>query len=137
MNITFGINHKYVAVLLENQMREYLPGAAGSTLKVEVESNIEYLADKIVAHWKELRREILVDQYEVTYFEPSSAWQYWKHQHAPEWFKGHFPVINTEHTKTVKFTRFAEYPMADIKIPDHFGPVVIHDIVDEATEWLV
>lgn len=53
------------------------------------------------------------------YKVPSSWWQHFKLEKAPKWFVGRYPVkYDTKHqTRTVKFTRYATYPMANIAIP--------------------
>lgn len=132
MNISFEMNHKYIATILEDRLKSHLPGTAASTLKVELEQSIELLGTKLVAHWKELRRPIYVDSYKCHFYEPTTLWQRFKRDHFPKRFIDKFPIKNKRHTQIVHFTRYAEYPMADIPLPQGhgFGSVVIQDVVN-------
>jgi hypothetical protein len=68
-----------------------------------------------------LAKKIHRDSYKASfsYQTPASWWQMLKETKAPQWFVKRWPVAYTSHTmrKTVKFTRYNTYPMADVSIP--------------------
>lgn len=80
-----------------------------------------------------LERKIVEDDYPVTfsYKVPSSWWQHFKRDKAPKWYTERYPVKydNRRIKRTVKITRKATYPMADIVVPKNMGQVVIRDVV--------
>jgi hypothetical protein len=79
-----------------------------------------------------LERKLVEDSYPVyfNYKLPSSWWQHFKRDKAPEWFRNLYPVkLESKRVKrVVNITRKATYPMADIVVPKNMGQVVIKDI---------
>lgn len=89
-----------------------------------------------------LAQKIAEDIYKTSfsYKVPNSWWQHFKQDKAPRWFTKRYPVrYDTKHqTRTVRFKRYATYPMSNIALPTHqrevsfafLGkPEVIKDVV--------
>ena len=129
---------KYMAGLLDDKLGE----TSKASLRVDVEPSIEYLGRKMMVSFDVLANKIVEDKYPVyyRYRVPSSWWQMLKRDKLPRWFRRRYPVEFTDKTvkRTVHFTRYAEYPMANLAIPKdtHFfranlgGVEVIRDAVD-------
>lgn len=131
MKITFELSHKYIAIALEDRIKPYVPTMAKETLGVEVDAPIETLTTRIIAHWKELRHKLAEDTYTCHFYHPATPWQHFKQEYLPKWFVKRYPVVNKKYTRTVNFTRYATYPMADVKLPKTYGTLFIEDIVKE------
>lgn len=97
------------------------------SVKVELDGKLKEFTTQL------LERKIVEDSYPIyySYEVPSSWWQHLKLDKAPKWFKKRYPVNYQRKRikRTVKITRKATYPMADIVVPKNMGHVVIRDIV--------
>ena len=67
-----------------------------------------------------LSDKIVDDSYDAKYSYEiyKSWWQHFKHDYMPEWFTDKYPVDKktVTDTVTVKFTRYAEYPKANVRV---------------------
>lgn len=114
-------------------VKDRLGAFAAGRLEYREMERIEF-ADKLREFTtKILERKIVEDSYPVTfsYKVTASWWQHLKRDKAPGWFTKRYPVKyeNKRIKRTVKITRKATYPMADIVMPKNMGQVVIRDIV--------
>ncbi len=107
----------------------------GAFSKDRLEISLEDTVNGFLIHafTNVLEHRLAEDSYRVTfsYKIPSSWWQQLKLERSPEWYKNKYPVKynNKKIERTVKITRKATYPMADVVVPKNFGPVVIKDLV--------
>lgn len=81
-----------------------------------------YVAGKIVSATFDVLADKIAEDTYTTYFDwktPKTAWQLFKKQHAPKWFKRRWPVEyeNHRYKRIVKLTRMAEYPKANVAVP--------------------
>lgn len=107
------------------QIKEYAAQCKlGRTVldSLEFESREDFLTKEMVYKFSaSLLSDKLVDdtykkryQYEVY----SSWWQHFKHDYMPKWFISRYPVKKTRKSgyATIKFTRYAEYPKANVAL---------------------
>lgn len=129
---TFEFLHKYLA--------QQLPAGFSTgkeTSKVELQDRVEFLGSTMIVHWKQLANKLVGDEYTCTFYAPATWWQMFKQEAAPAWFRRWYPIRVKPHRRTVKFTRYATYPQANMAIPqqDKFriilGPEVIEDNVTD------
>ena len=115
--VTLDMGHKYCAFMLETFLeRSEIPETAKSTMKVEQEYSISMIGTKIIAHWLEPQQTIAEDRYKCYFYTPSTWWQHWKQDNAPAWFRNRYPVVKKRHIRTIRFTRYATYPLANVAI---------------------
>lgn len=113
--IAFEPLHKYIAMMIDG-----IELAAAKDLQLHVENRIDYLGTQIVADWKELAHKIHEDKETAYWYKkfPATWWQMLKKDKAPKWFVQRYPVQYRQYKsrRTVTFTRYATYPMANMKI---------------------
>lgn len=105
-------------------MRYQLSEILGATSLEDLEINLgkDFLSNRIQyrLEFSLLNNKIADDTYKCyfTYKEPQTWFEHLKKDKAPKWFLRKFPVkYNTiKKTRTVNFTRYAQYPKANIKV---------------------
>lgn len=113
--------HEIVLTKVRKGMAMQIGQTTINSLKLS-EEYVPYIAGRIVKASFDVLADKIADDTYTTYFTwktPKTAWQLYKKQHMPRWFKKRWPVQYEPHTykRLVKFTRFAEYPRANIAIP--------------------
>lgn len=111
-----------VLTKLRKRMGMLLGSTSLESMDFRVSEPVELFGQKLYeAAFDVLSDKIAEDTYTTrfTWKTPKTAWQMLKKQHAPKWFTRRYPVQYEHHTykRLVKFTRFAEYPKANIAIP--------------------
>lgn len=93
--------------------------------QLEIHQQRDFLTDGIVytITTNILRQKIHEDKEKIAfiYSFPSNWWEHLKADHAPQWFIKKYPIKYTEHRKerTLTFTRYAEYPKANILVQEN------------------
>lgn len=109
----------------ELQLREYaavvkLGRTTADSLRYERSSDVitKDLIERMTM--SVLSDKIADDSYEARYRYAvyASWWEHFKHDRMPTWFKKRFPVVVRQKSGyvTVKFTRYAEYPKANVAL---------------------
>lgn len=148
MAVSFGKADPVSEVILK-KLRYGFATTLGTTalesMRLNVRDTPDFLDRLLTATFDVLGDTILEDRY-ITYFSwrvPKTWFQHLKEAHAPRWFLSRYPVAY-EHKKakrTVKFTRMAQYPKANVAIKKDTplfiktlgGLEVIKDSIEEFT----
>ena len=111
---------------------------------MNVEEITEFVSRNLITRIElDLLSDKIVDDkytFELTFKYPATWWQYFKQDKMPKWFLDKYPVkyqTEVKH-KTVKFSRYATYPKANINIQKNenlyikLGSLeVIRDVINE------
>lgn len=124
--LEFEVGQHYVTKVLEDSE---LGSFSANSTQLYQERQVAYLGLVTTLVTSLLQRKLAEDHYTVYFYSPASPWQHLKGS-LPEWFRRRYPVKNKSHKRTVKFTRYATYPMADVVVPQNMGKLVIRDQVD-------
>lgn len=126
---TFDIETWYQAWVDNTELGAF----AKDRVRFDQRDSIDYLGKLNTLSIQILEHKLVEDSYPVTfsYKAPKTAWQHLKLERAPKWFTDKYPVEYAHKSlkRTVKITRKATYPMADIVVPKNMGKVVIKDVV--------
>jgi hypothetical protein len=128
-------------------MREYaaMQGIGRTTLEtMNIERSTEYATKQLVQRvsMQVLSDKLVDDDYKARYRYSvyKSAWQHFKADYMPVWFRKRYPVVLAQKSGyvTVKFTRHAEYPKANVALRESNSYEVMlggyHRIVDSVTQ---
>lgn len=129
------------------QMREYaaMQGLGRTTLEtMNIERSTEYATQQLIQRvtMQVLSEKLVDDTYKARYRYNvyKSAWQHFKADYMPTWFKKRYPIVLAQKSGhvTVKFTRYAEYPKANVALRDSNAYSIMlgdcHRIVDSVEQ---